>query len=43
MAGVIAVAGVCLIALPTGIFAASFSDAMERHQKTRKPRSGSDG
>ena len=42
MAGLIAIAGVCLIALPTGIFAASFSDAMQRHQDAKKPRGRSD-
>ena len=32
LAGVIAITGVTAIALPTGIFAASFSDAMERRR-----------
>ena len=32
LAGVIAITGVTVIALPTGIFAASFSDAMERRR-----------
>lgn len=32
LAGFIAIIGVCLIALPTGIFAASFSDALQRHR-----------
>jgi hypothetical protein len=35
---VIAIAGVTVIALPTGIFAASFSEAMERRKS--KERSG---
>jgi voltage-gated potassium channel len=38
LAGVIAIAGVTVIALPTGIFAASFSEAMERRKS--KERSG---
>ena len=33
LSGVIAVTGVALIALPTGIFAASFSDALQRHRE----------
>ena len=36
LAGVIAITGVTVIALPTGIFAASFSDAMDR----RRSKSG---
>lgn len=35
LAGLIAVTGVCLIALPTGIFAASFTDAMERRRSAK--------
>ncbi len=34
LAGVIAIVGVTMIALPTGIFAASFSEAMERRQRS---------
>jgi voltage-gated potassium channel len=33
LAGVIAITGVTVIALPTGIFAASFSDAMDRRRQ----------
>lgn len=33
MAGVVAIIGVTLIALPTGLFAASFTDAMERRRE----------
>ena len=33
LAGVIAITGVTVIALPTGIFAASFSDAMDRRRR----------
>jgi voltage-gated potassium channel len=33
MAGVIAIFGVALIALPTGIIAASFSDGLQRHRE----------
>lgn len=33
LSGFIAIIGVCLIALPTGIFAASFSDALQRHRE----------
>jgi voltage-gated potassium channel len=33
LGGIIAIAGVMMIALPTGIFAASFSEAMERHRQ----------
>ena len=40
LAGIIAITGVTIIALPTGIFAASFSDAMERRR--RKSRSAAD-
>lgn len=39
LAGIIAIAGVTVIALPTGIFAASFTEAMER----RKREGGDDG
>lgn len=39
LAGVIAITGVTVIALPTGIFAASFSEAMERRRKAK----GGDG
>lgn len=42
-AGIIAIIGVGLIALPTGIFAASFSDAMRRHRERGKGESGPDG
>jgi voltage-gated potassium channel len=31
--GMFAILGVCLIALPTGIFASSFSDALQRHRE----------
>ncbi|MDQ3246509.1 MAG: ion transporter [Pseudomonadota bacterium] len=41
LAGMIAVMGVCLIALPTGIFAASFTDAMER-RRNGKAEPGTD-
>jgi voltage-gated potassium channel len=33
-AGIIAIVGVTMIALPTGIFASSFSEAMERRRRT---------
>lgn len=33
LAGVIAIAGVSLIALPTGLFASSFTEAMQRHRE----------
>jgi voltage-gated potassium channel len=40
LAGIIAITGVTVIALPTGIFAASFSEGMERRKKSpRKPGS----
>ena len=42
-AGVFAIVGVCLIALPTGIFAASFSDALQRHRERRERGEGPDG
>lgn len=42
MAGIIAITGVCLIALPTGIFAASFTDAMERRRAKRGSGKGTD-
>jgi voltage-gated potassium channel len=42
LAGLIAVTGVCLIALPTGIFAASFTDAMERRRAKRGSDKGPD-
>jgi voltage-gated potassium channel len=38
LAGFIAIAGVCMIALPTGVFAASFADAMQRHRENLQPR-----
>jgi voltage-gated potassium channel len=34
LAGIIAIVGVMMIALPTGIFASSFSEAMERRQRS---------
>lgn len=37
-AGVIAVTGVMLIAIPTGIFAASFSDGLQRYREQRESR-----
>lgn len=42
LGGVIAIAGVMMIALPTGIFAASFSEAMDRRRSrdARPPGSG---
>jgi voltage-gated potassium channel len=40
LAGIIAVTGVTLIALPTGLFAASFTEAMERRRR-REDDSGS--
>ncbi len=42
MAGIIAIAGVTVIALPTGIFAASFSEGMERRKRS-KADPGSEG
>lgn len=41
LAGLIAIAGVTVIALPTGIFAASFSEGMERRRRS-KSDSGTD-
>jgi voltage-gated potassium channel len=41
-AGIIAIIGVSLIALPTGIFAASFSDAMQKHRESKEGRGGRD-
>ena len=41
LAGIIAITGVMLIALPTGLFAASFSEGIERHRE-RNSR-GEDG
>ena len=38
LAGVIAITGVTVIALPTGIFAASFSEAMDRRRKAQGER-----
>ena len=37
LAGIIAITGVTVIALPTGIFAASFSDAMDRRRAKSDP------
>jgi voltage-gated potassium channel len=42
LAGIIAIAGVTVIALPTGIFAASFSEGMERRRRTKTSDSGPD-
>jgi voltage-gated potassium channel len=36
LAGFIAIIGVCMVAIPTGVFAASFSDAMQRHRENSK-------
>ena len=41
LAGVIAIAGVTVIALPTGIFAASFSEGIERRRRS-KDNAGTD-
>jgi voltage-gated potassium channel len=41
--GLFAIVGVCLIALPTGIFAASFSDALQRHRVRRERGEEADG
>jgi voltage-gated potassium channel len=35
LAGIIAIAGVTVIALPTGIFAASFSEGMDRRRRAK--------
>jgi voltage-gated potassium channel len=40
LAGIIAIAGVCVIALPTGIFAASFTDVMDRRSSSKAKRKG---
>lgn len=40
LAGVIAIAGVTVIALPTGIFAASFSEGMERRRRSKSDGGG---
>jgi voltage-gated potassium channel len=37
LAGFIAIIGVCLVALPTGLFAASFTEAMQRHRERGEP------
>lgn len=42
LAGFIAIAGVCMVALPTGVFAASFADAMQRHRGLSQPRPDAD-
>lgn len=41
-AGVIAMTGVLLIAIPTGIFAASFSDGLQRYREQRERGDGPD-
>lgn len=41
LAGIIAILGVMFIALPTGLFAASFTEAMERHRR-RQDEEGPD-
>ena len=43
LAGVIAITGVTVIALPTGIFAASFSEAMERRRSKERGGQNQDG
>lgn len=40
LGGIIAIAGVMMIALPTGIFAASFTEAMDRRRQRDRTRSG---
>jgi voltage-gated potassium channel len=40
MAGVIAIVGVTVIALPTGLFAASFTEGMERQRRKDEERDG---
>ncbi|HUG45706.1 MAG TPA: potassium channel family protein, partial [Sphingomicrobium sp.] len=41
-AGLFAVVGIMLIAIPTGIFAASFSDGLQRHRERRERREDPD-
>ena len=43
LAAILAVMGVCLIALPTGLFAASFTEAMDRHRAQAAAEKGSKG
>ena len=40
LAGIIAITGVTMIALPTGIFASSFSEAMERQRRREEGSHG---
>lgn len=39
LAAILAIMGVCLIALPTGLFAASFTEAMDKHREQASSRS----
>jgi voltage-gated potassium channel len=43
LAGIIAITGVMMIALPTGIFASSFTEAMERRQRQEEKASRDEG
>ena len=40
LAAFLAVMGVCLIALPTGLFAASFTEAMDKHREELARKKG---
>ena len=41
-AGVVAIAGVLVIAIPTGIFAASFSEGLQRYRERSESKDGPD-
>ena len=38
LGAMLAIMGVCLIALPTGLFAASFTEAMDKHREQATSR-----
>ncbi len=40
LAGMTAITGIGLIAMPTGILASAFSDALHKQRENRKPRDG---
>lgn len=42
LAGIIAILGVMLVALPTGLFAASFTEGMQRHRERAQSRPSAD-
>ncbi|MDQ3471968.1 MAG: potassium channel family protein, partial [Pseudomonadota bacterium] len=42
LAGIITIIGVMLVALPTGLFAASFTEGMQRHRDRKQKKSSPD-